>query len=234
MHGDGDPVGSPTNGDHDVLDPGSAAALLEQTSKQARRQFDVRPPLLMLFGAVLVLFCYGDIWLSVRGQHPYTGPSHTALAVLYATLFAGIIVFVVIRGRARRGIGGRSSRQQRTAGVVFATIYLLVYVFAGALDHAGAGKAIVYGIYPAAAPLIIMGGAAAIYELAQEHRGWATFALAVAVLAALAAYAGPNNVWGVIGVGFSVLLLLRAASQIWNWQRPAWARRPGWARTYVH
>ena len=25
-----------------------------------------------------------------------------------------------------------------------------------------------------------------------------------------------------------------AALLEWHWQRPAWARRPGWAPTYVH
>jgi hypothetical protein len=49
----------------------------------------------------------------------------------------------------------------------------------------------------------------------------------VVALAALAAYAGPANVWGVIGIGFSLLLLACAASLTWHWQGPAWLRPDG-------
>ena len=210
-----------------VLEPSAAAALLEQTRKRAQRQFDTRPPLLMLLAAVLVLVCYGDIWLSVRGQDPYTGPSGTALVVLYTILFSLVAVVVVVRSRATSGVRRRSSRQQRAAGITFATIWVSVYVFDGALYNAGVGPAIVFGIYPAAAPLIIVGGAAAAYEAAQEHWGWSALSLAVVALAALAAYAGPANVWGVVGIGLSLLLLARAAAQAWHWQGPAWARTDG-------
>jgi hypothetical protein len=61
------------------LDPREAATLLDQTRRQAQRQFDFRPPLLMLLGAVAVLVAYGSVWLSVRGQHPYTGPTAVGL-----------------------------------------------------------------------------------------------------------------------------------------------------------
>ncbi len=213
--------------DDDVLDPRAAAALLEETRKRAQRQLEVRPPWVMLLLAVLVLICYGDIWVSVRGQHPYAGPGGTALVVLYAILAVGIVVLLVVRSRATSGIGGRSSRQQTAAGVAFAIIWILVYVFDGALSVAGVGPAIVYGIYPAAAPLIIVGSGAAAYAVAREEWGWSALALAVIALAAVAGYAGPANVWGVIGLGFSLLLFARAASQIWHWQGPAWARSDG-------
>ena len=210
-----------------ALDPRTAAALLEQTRRRAQRQLDIRPPLAMLLGAVLVLVDYGGIRLSVRGQDPYTGPSPTALVVVYAIVFVGIAVIALLFQRATSGISGRSSRQRRAAGIMFATIWVLNYVFAGALNVAGVSPAIAYGIYPAAAPLIIVGSAAAAYEAAQEHWGWSALALAVVALAALAAYAGPANVWGVIGLGFSILLLARAASLIWHWPLPAWARTDG-------
>lgn len=227
MNGENEAPEIATTDEGDALDPSAAAALLEQTGRRARRQFDTRPPLLMLLAAVLVLVCYGDIWLSVRGQDPYTGPSGTALVVLYTILFALIAVVAVVRSRATSGIRRHSSRQQRAAGITFATIWVLVYVFDGALYNAGVSPAIVYGIYPAAAPLIIVGSAAAAYEAAQEHWGWSALSLAVVALAALAAYAGPANVWGVVGIGLSLLLLARAASQAWRWQGPAWARTDG-------
>jgi hypothetical protein len=201
--------------EHGQLDPGSAAALLEQATKRAQRQFDIRPPLLMLTGAVVVLVAYGAVWWSVRGQHPYSGPSGTALAVLYTTLVAWIVVVSVVFRRATRGVGGRTARQRKADGLAFAPIWIAVYVFQGALHHAGASHAIVYGIYPAAAPLIILGGAAAAHEAARENWDWVGFALAAVVIAVAAAFTGPADVWAVIGIGLCFLLLARATTQVW-------------------
>ena len=66
-----------------------------------------------------------------------------------------------------------------------------------------------------------------VATLAPDQCGWSALALAVVALAALAAYAGPANVWGVIGIGFSLLLLACAASLTWHWQGPAWLRPDG-------
>jgi hypothetical protein len=60
--------------------------------------------------------------------------------------------------------------------------------------------------------------------LAQDHWGWSAFALAVVALGVLAAFTGPANMWAVIGIGFFLLLLTRAASQTWDWQGPPWVR----------
>ena len=57
------------------FDPQQAAALLDQTTQQARRQLEPSPPWLLVIRAVLVLAVCGAVWLSVRGQHPYTGPT---------------------------------------------------------------------------------------------------------------------------------------------------------------
>ena len=213
------------NGEHDThesaaddgreLDPREAAALLDRTTRRAQRQLDLHPPLLMLAAAVVVVIAYGVIWLSVRNQHPYDGPSLGALGVLYATIAAwGVLVAVVTR-RAISGVSGRSSQQRRGQAAAFAVAWIFVYVFQGALHHAGASHAIEYGVYPAAAPIIIVGSAAAAYEAAKENWEWTGFACAAVVLAGLAAYTGPATVWAVVGIGLAVLLLARAASAVW-------------------
>jgi hypothetical protein len=199
----------------DNLDPGAAAALLEQTRRRAERQFDLRSPLLMLTGAVVVLIAYGAVWLSVRGQHPYSGPSGTALLVLYGTLIVWIVVVSTFYRRATSGVSGRSARQRKIDAAAFVPVWISVYVFQGALHHAGASHAIVYGIYPAAAPLIIVGSAAATYMAAQANWPWVGYALAAVALAAIGAFAGPAGVWAVIGIGLCVLLIVRAAAQLW-------------------
>ncbi len=196
------------------LDPRAAAALLEQTTRNAQRQFDYRSPLLMLIGAVVVLVAYGAVWLSVRGQHPYSGPAGWALAVLYTTVIVWAVLVASFYRRATSGVSGRSVQQQKAEGAAFVTIWIAVYVFQGALHHAGASHAIVYGIYPAAAPLIIVGSAAATYTAAKQNWSWLGYALAAVAIAAIGAYAGPAGVWAVIGIGVCVLLLSRAAVQL--------------------
>lgn len=210
---DKDETGTTSEG---KLDPRQAAELLEQTTRRAERQFETRTPLLMLIGAAVVVVAYGVLWLSVRNQHPYSGPSGTALAVMYTTLIGWVVVVATFTRRARSGVGGRSSRQRGVEGAVFATIWTSVYVFQGALHHAGAGHAIVYGIYPAVAPLIIVGSAAAAHAAAREDWRSLSFAIAAVVLGALAAFAGPAGVWGVVGIGLSVLLLGYAATMVWQ------------------
>ena len=62
--------------------PEQAAALLDQTTQRARRKFQPSPPWLLVTRAVLVLAALGAIWLSVRGQHPYRGPTAADIPVL--------------------------------------------------------------------------------------------------------------------------------------------------------
>ena len=215
MNGQHDTDETPTTDLSREFDPREAATLLEQTKRRAQRQFAISPPLLMLIGAAVVLVAYGTVWLSVRAQHPYSGPSGTALAVLYTTLLVWVVVAAVVFQRATSGVSGRSARQQKADGAAFATIWAAVYVFQGALHHAGASHAIVYGIYPAAAPIIILGGAAAAHAAARENWRVLGFALAGVALAAVGAFAGPAAVWAVVGTGLCVLLLARTAAQIW-------------------
>jgi hypothetical protein len=200
------------------LDPRAAAAILAQTTERAERELDRRPTFLMLVAAGVVLIVYGALWISVRHQHPYSGPTGWALGVLYGTLAVWIAFYLAVRTRATSGVSGRAMRQGRFEGLTFATVWVFVYVFQGALHHAGASDAIAYGIYPAAAPLLIIGGAAAVHQAARQNWPWAGFALGAVVLGGLASYAGPRAVWGIVGVGLFVLLIARAA-QTWLTRR---------------
>jgi hypothetical protein len=156
------------------------------------------------------------LWLSVRHQHPYSGPTGTGLGVLYGVLAVWIVFLVSVTHRARSGVGGRSTQQRKLEGLVFGSIWICVYVFQGALHHANPAHAIAYGVYPAVAPLIVVGAAAAGYEAARQNRSRAAFAGAAVVLGAFAAFAGPADVWGVVGIGLAVLLLIGTAARVWR------------------
>ena len=197
----------------EALDPRDAAALLEQTTEEAGRRFDQRPTFLFFAAAVTVLVAYGAVWFSVRHQHPYSGPTGTALGVLYGVLAVWIVVVVTV---LRRRLSGRSSPRRQFEAMVFASIWVLVYVFQGALHHADPNHAIAYGVWPAVAPLLVVGSAAAGYEAARGNRASAGLAVAVVALAAIGSFAGPAGVWGVMSVGFCALLLLGGAAQYWQ------------------
>jgi hypothetical protein len=85
-------------GNGGTFGPEQAAALLDQTTQQARRKFQPSPPWLLATRAVLVLAALGAIWLSVRGQHPYRGPTAADIPVL--------IAFIVVNFTARSPSAG--------------------------------------------------------------------------------------------------------------------------------
>jgi hypothetical protein len=218
------------NGSHDTnapetadedggLDPREAATLIEQTKRQARRQFAPQTPLLALIGSAFFLVAYGTIWLSVRGEHPYRGPTGTALALFYGLVIVVSVAGGVVFKRATTGVSGPALRQQRAQGVAVAAAYVGAFVFQGALHYLGVSDAIVYGVYPAAAPLIVVGAAGAAIAASREN--WPLLGVAIAVIAVCAgsAYAGPIGVWAFVGAGCCVAFLGYAAAQV------IWLRR---------
>ncbi len=197
------------------LDPREAANLLEQTRRQAKRGFDYRTPALSLLGAVVVLVAFGALWLSVRGQHPYKGPTAPALLFMYGVLVAWIVVVVSVNRRANAGVSGRSIRQQRAYAVVLVAALVAVSVFQGVLKADGVSLAIVYGIYPPTAQLIVMGAIAASVAAGREE--WPGFGVAITVMAVAtaSAFAGPVGVWLWNGIGCAVAVLGYSAAQAW-------------------
>jgi hypothetical protein len=193
------------------LDPIEAAALLEQATQKAQRGFDPRPPLLLLAGAPFFLVAFGAVWWSVRHQHPYAGPAGWSLAVLYPIIICWALAWTAVYSNAMAGVGGRSSRLRRAEGLAFATVWIAVYVFQEALHHAGASHAIVYGIYPATAPMIFVGGAFITNAAARVDWSLMRVGVALVVFESGAAYAGPVDVWLVSGIGLCVLLVSLAA-----------------------
>lgn len=202
------------------LDPREAARLLEQTRREAQRKFDLTSPLLSLLGAAVALVALGAVWLSVRGQHPYKGPTAPGLVVMYGILLGWIAVVVSFRRRALAGLSGRSIRQERAYGAAVATGLVGVSVFQGVLKHDGVSLAVVYGTYPLTAQLIVLGAVGAAIAAAREQ--WPGFgvAIAVALVATAGAFAGPRGVWLSDAIGVCVVILGYAAAQAWLLRAP--------------
>jgi hypothetical protein len=200
-------------GDGDQLDPREAARLLAQTERDAQRQFNLNPPWITAISGAVILVAYGALWLSTRGQHPYEGPSLGVVALVYGVVAVVIAASVKVYRRATAGVTGPSVRQQQVEGVAILVSFVLGSpVLQGAMKHYGASDAIVYGVIPAAAPLIIVG--TTVLGIAGVKADWPQFgaALAVVIAGVVAAFAGPSAAWLVAGIGLFVALVGYAAA----------------------
>ena len=194
--------------------------------REAQRQFALSSPALSALGAAVVLLALGAVWLSVRGQHPYTGPTAAGLLVMYGILACWIVVVVSFRRRAMAGLTGRSVGQERAYGAAIVTALVGVSVYQGVLKSDGVSLAVVYGTYPLTAQLIVLGGIGAAIAAAREE--WPGFgvAIAVALVATGSAFAGPRGVWLSDAIGCAVVVLGHAGAQAWLRARHE-ARRAG-------
>jgi hypothetical protein len=201
--------------DEGGLDPRSAAWLLERTRWGAQRGLDFRSPWLSLLAAAVMLVAFGAVWLSVRGQHPYQGPTAVGLVGLYAAVLIRIGSVGYAHRRANAGVTGRSVRRRRAEGAALVVALVAVYVLMGALADAGASDAVVYGVYVGTATLIVLGAFGAARAALREDWLDLGLSLAIMLVAAGSAFAGPRGVWLSDGVGLCVVLLGYSAAQAW-------------------
>jgi hypothetical protein len=202
--------------DERELDPQQAAQLIEQTSREAKRQFGYwQSPWATLAGAAIWLAIYGTLWLSVRGQHPYKGPTGWALLTIYSLIIVAAIAFRVAAGprRARQGVSGRTRRVETYLGAAVGSAYVAHLVFQGALKYLGASPAIVWGVYPAVVSPIVLVAAGGVFAAVREDVQTVWAAIAVIAVLAGSAFAGPIGVWLSCGVGGCVVLLVLAGAQ---------------------
>jgi hypothetical protein len=172
------------------MDPQEAAALMAATRDQAHSALAVRLPLVYLPWGAAWLIGLGAMWLSVRGQRPYQGPSGAAVALLVILLLAAVGVTMVVVTRATRGVRGPSAVAGRIYGLSWPIAFAALFLIEGALGHRGA-SAQVLGIVGGAGPILVTG---LIYVLgAAIWLDWSMFGLGVwlAAVAAAGAWAGP-------------------------------------------
>jgi hypothetical protein len=199
------------------MEPREAARVLAQTQADARRSLDFRAPWVSLVAAVVVLAGFGIVWLDVRNQHPFTGPSPASLVFFYGLIALRIATVIYAYARARTGISGHSVKVQRSEAAVMGAALLVCYLaliaIANSGSHHGAGfywSLFLNGTLIALAA--IWAGRSAI------HKSWqqVVLAVAVALIAAAGAIADPRGMWLVTGVGLCVLMLANAAIGMWQ------------------
>ncbi len=187
------------------FDARQAAALLDQTTQQARRKLAPSPPWLLAARGAAVLAALGAIWLSVRGQHPYQGPTSADAPILIAFIVLNFAATVAVRERAMAGVRGRT-RLRPAEITVLAVSWALVPVLMWALAAAGAS----FAWYPTTV-LIVPGLAWAAVQGARDGWRGCGMGLAVAAAGVAGAFAGPAGSWAVAGAGLCAVLLVKAA-----------------------
>jgi hypothetical protein len=188
------------------FDPRQAAVLLDQTTHQARRKFAPSPPWLLAIRAVAVLAALGAIWLTVRGQHPYKGPTGADIPILIGFVILNFAATVGVREHAMTGVRGKT-RFRPAEIAILAVSWAVVPVLMWALATAGAS----FAWYPTTV-LIVPGLAWAAVNGAREGwRGSAT-GLVIAATGVAGAFAGPAGSWAVAGLGLCIVLLGQAAA----------------------
>jgi hypothetical protein len=132
---------------------------------------------------------------------------------VYAAVAVAIAASVKVYRRATAGVSGPPVRQQQAEGVAILVSFVLGSpVLQGAMKHYGASDAIVYGVIPAAAPLIIVG--TTVLGIAASKADWPQFgaALAVVIAGVVAAFAGPSGAWLAAGIGLFIAMVGYAAA----------------------
>jgi hypothetical protein len=201
------------------FDPRQAAALLDQATRQARRQFTALTPALFAFRAVVALVVFGGFWLSVRGQHPYTGRISgwaITVAVVLVAINIGWTAWAI--GRAGTGVSGPAQRKWQAWTGIMTAAWIIGYAVTAPLYHAGVSHP-VWGLYPASAPLLIIGLAGAAVAAAFRYWPLAGTALGIAVAAAVAGFGGPAGSWLITGSGLCAVCLGIAAFTAWRQHR---------------
>lgn len=195
------------------LDVQHAAVIMQQARKRAERELQARHPALFATWGLALLFCYGAVWLSVRGQRPYHGPTIAAAVTVILVAAFAVAVAVALVGRAVSGVGGWSARQRRILFLSVAGAYAGLFTLEGALAHAGASRPVI-AVYAAAAPLLVIGLAYAASSAIWLD--WPVFGLGIWLIAVAAAsgYAGPVTVWAVDALAGGLAFLLVAVVRL--------------------
>ena len=193
------------------LDAQGAAAIMAEAGERARRELRVSHPVTFISAGVAWLLGYGAIWLSVRGQHPYQGPAPEAGFIQVVLVGIAVAIAVSVIGRATSGVGGLSAVQRRISILALALGIIAVFVLEAAIDHAGASRSVVFGVFQATAPVLVAGVVYVANSAVRLNRTLLGLGIWLVAVASGGAFAGPVGVWAVIALAGGLGYLLMAA-----------------------
>lgn len=182
-----------------------------QAPKRAQHELAVRRPVLFLTWGLVVLFGYGALWLSVRGQHPFHGPTAPAIVTLVALVLVAAVYTVWAADQAS-GASGRTVPQRGSFFLALAAGTVALEIFSRAVSHAGADRPLV-AVLKVAAPLLVVGVVFVASCAINGVLDWPRLAVGLWLLAVAAegAWAGPVDYLAVCALAGGGGILLMAA-----------------------
>jgi hypothetical protein len=174
------------------LDPRSAAAIMTQAGERARRELRVRRPVVFVTWGVVVLAGYGAMWLSVRGQHPVTGPAWETLLLAFLLILAAAGITANVVDRAAQGVGGRSQLQRGIFCLALVAGFAALEIVKQALWQAGLSHQLA-ALLGEAIPMLVAGLVLLASSAMTARPDWPRLALGLWLLAVAAGgtWAGP-------------------------------------------
>ena len=177
----------------ETMDARAAAVLMQETRARTREALQVRLPPMYAAWGVAWLAGIGVMWLSVRAQRPYRGPSAAAVGLLAALIVAAIVVSVVISARSARGVHGPSVLQRRIYGLSWPIGFASLFAIESSLAGHGASAAVM-GIIGAAGPVLVTSLIYLVGAAMWLDRSMFALGAWLALVAAVGAATGPITV----------------------------------------
>lgn len=199
------------------FDPAMAALVLEIESARVQQAFDVRLADQLGAWGIAWFVSLGLVWVQVRDQDPYRGPSTWVLIVLACSMIAAMLVTADRVRRATAGVQGVTARRGRLYGIGWGAGVSAGLLMVAAVGVADAGPAVI-GVLVVSVQLLVAGllhiCGAALFG------GRITLVLGcwLVALGALAGFTGPVGAAAVGAVGGGGGLLVAA---VLAWRRSA-------------
>ena len=190
----------------------NVATEMKQARERSRRELAVRRPALSATWGLVVLVGYGALWLSVRGQHPFHGPTVPAVVTLVALFVAAAVYTVGAADRASGAVGGPSVLQRGIFVLALAAGGFAMGTFVNAASNASADRPLV-AMIAAAAPLLVVGLVFVASCAVNGALDWPRLTLGLWLLAVAAegGWAGPVTYLAVIALAGGGGIMLMAA-----------------------
>jgi hypothetical protein len=185
-----------------------AAAVVRDAHARARRELVICAPLVYAAWGLVWLLGYGAMWVSVRGQHPYIGPSGASIATVLGLAALAVAAVVVIISKTVAGIDGQSVRYRSIILRTYSTGYLILICVQVAIKSSVSTRTFAFAAF--AAPLLLAG---LTYVLASAlGRNRATFALGawLVIVAAICAWQAPATILATCALAGGGAFLLTA------------------------
>jgi hypothetical protein len=191
------------------LAPSDASDIVRETRERARQELQLNRPLLFAVWGLTALVGYGILWLSVRHQHPYRGPSGAALAWLLLVVVIGIFLRIWVVSRSSAGLAGPTNLRRGILSLSLVAGTATLWIIDGALSHAGAPRAATT-VLEVAAPLLSLGLVFCASAAARSNVRTLFLGLGLLIVVAIGAWAGPVGCLAVFALAGGGVLLVFA------------------------